>query len=225
MKIKTDFVVGEVKEIRPQIFAVVVKDMYQRAMLFCRYQEFYESPYSEIRGKFFTWEKFMMIYRTRRKENVFTYPYDWSGYNIPSTVIEKAIDKFERDSGPYDEVMKKIWYHCENYPLKFEKPRKKWYLIGADTFKSNTMDHEIAHGLYYTNKEYKKNCDYLTSNIKPTHYERIRKKLVSMGYVNEKKIIYDEIQAYLSTGLGSLETLGIKMYEDDFINNFEEFNK
>lgn len=225
MKIKTDFVVGEVKEIRPQIFAVVIKDIYQRAMLFCRYQEFYESPYVEIKGKFFTWEQFMMIYKTRRKENVFTYPHDWSGFNIPSNIIDKALDKFSKDAGPYDDVMKTIWYYCENYPLKFEKARKKWYLIGADKFKSSTMNHEIAHGLYYTNKEYKKNCDDLISNIKPTHYERIRKKLVSMGYVDQKKIIDDETQAYLSTGLGSLETLGIRMYEEEFINNFDNYNK
>ncbi len=59
MKIKSDYVNGVVKEIRPQIFAVVIKDSYQRTMLFCRYQEFYESPYKEIRNKFFSWEKFM----------------------------------------------------------------------------------------------------------------------------------------------------------------------
>mgnify|MGYP006947912899 CR=1 FL=1 len=59
MKIKNDYVVGELKQIRPQIFAVSIKDNYQRTMLFCRYQEFYESPFKDIRGKFFTWEKYM----------------------------------------------------------------------------------------------------------------------------------------------------------------------
>ena len=71
MKIKNEFVNGFVKEIRPQIFAVVIKDCYQRTMLFCRYQEFYESPYSEIRNKFFTWEKFMSVYRNKRSEYLF----------------------------------------------------------------------------------------------------------------------------------------------------------
>lgn len=226
MKIKNEYVVGEVKQIRPQIFAVSIKDNYQRTMLFCRYQEFYESPYEEIRNKFFTWEKFMLVYRNKWKKNLFTYPEDWSGFNIPSNIVEKGMNVFSKDKGPYDEIMKDIWYHCENYPLKYGKPRTKWYLIGADSFKSSTMDHEIAHGLYYTNKEYKKNCDNLISNIKPTHYEKIRKKIVKMGYVDEKKIIDDEIQAFMSTGLyNGLETKELSRYEKDFINNFKRFNK
>ena len=57
MKIKYDFINGEVKKIKPNIYSVIIKDDYDRAMVFCRYQEFYESPYNEIRGKFFTLEK------------------------------------------------------------------------------------------------------------------------------------------------------------------------
>lgn len=226
MKIKNDFVVGEVKQIRPQIFAVSIKDNYQRTMLFCRYQEFYESPYEEIRGKFFTWEKYMLVYRNRWKKNLFTYPEDWSGFNIPSNIVEKGLNAFNKDKGPYDEIMSDIWYHCENYPLRYNKPRTKWYLIGADSFKSKTMDHEIAHGLYYTNKEYKKNCNELISNIKPSHYDKLTKKIVKMGYNNDKKIIDDEIQAFMSTGLyNGLDTKELSIYEKDFINNFKKFNK
>lgn len=226
MKIKNDYVVGEVKQIRPQIFAVSIKDNYQRTMLFCRYQEYYESPYEEIRGKFFTWEKFMMIYKNHWKKKTFTYPEDWSGFNIPSNIVDKGMNIFKKDWGPYDEIMNDIWFHCENYPLRFGKPRTKWYLIGADSFKSSTMDHEIAHGLYYTNKEYKKVCSGLISNIKPKHYEKLRDKIVKMGYVNDKKIIDDEIQAFMSTGLyNGLDTKELKRYEKDFINNFKQFNK
>lgn len=226
MKIKNDYVVGEVKEIKPKIFAVSIKDHYQRAMLFCRYQEFYESPYNEIRGKFFSWEKFMMVYKTKRKENTFTYPVDWAGFNIPSGVIDKAMSFFKKDWGPYDEIMNHIWYHCENYPLRFEKPRTKWYLIGADTFNSSTMNHEIAHGLYYTNKKYKNSCDSLIADIKPIHYEKLRKKLISIGYVDNNKIIDDEIQAFMSTGLyKGLDTKELKKYEKGFIENFRQYSK
>ena len=226
MKIKSDYVNGVVKEIRPQIFAVVIKDSYQRTMLFCRYQEFYESPYKEIRNKFFSWEKFMLVYRGKWKKNLFAYPEDWSGFNIPSNIIYKGLTVFDKDKGPYDEIMSDIWFACENYPLRFNKPRTKWYLIGADTLKSKTMDHEIAHGLYYTNKQYKKNCSELISKIKPTHYNKLKKTLMTMGYVGDKKIIDDEIQAFMSTGLyNGLEKKELKKYEKDFIENFKSFNK
>lgn len=226
MKIKNEYVLGEVKEIRPQIFAVSIKDHYQRTMLFCRYQEFYESPFDKIRGKFFTWEKYMVIYKNKWKKKLFTYPEDWSGFNIPSNIVEKGLDVFSKDKGPYDEIMNDIYYYCENYPLKFDKPRTKWYLIGADGFKSSTMNHEIAHGLYYTSKEYKQNCIGLISEIKPKHYEKLTNRIVKMGYINDKKIIDDEIQAFMSTGLyNGLDTKELKKYEKGFIKNFKEFNK
>jgi hypothetical protein len=47
-----------------------------------------------------------------------------------------------------------------------------------------------------------------------------------MGYVGEKKIIDDEIQAFMSTGLyNGLEKKELKKYEKDFIENFKSFNK
>ncbi len=88
------------------------------------------------------------------------------------------------------------------------------------------MNHEIAHGLYYTSKQYKINCDNLISNIKPAHYDKLRKKIIKMGYIDDKKIIDDEIQAFMSTGLyNGLDTIELSRYEKDFINNFKKFNK
>ena len=88
------------------------------------------------------------------------------------------------------------------------------------------MDHEIAHGLYFTNKDYKKKVNKLIDDIKPTHYDKLKKKLIKMGYVNDKKIIDDEIQAFMSTGLyNGLNTKELKVYEKEFKNNFKKFNE
>jgi hypothetical protein len=226
MKINHPLVKGSVKEVLPQIFCVFVDDNYQRSMLFCRYQEFYESPFKQIRNKFFTWEDFMMIYRTNNKKNLFTYPTDWSGYNIPSKIIYKELNVFDRDKGPYDEIMDTIWYYCENYPLRFDKPRTKWYLIGTDKKNVSTMNHEIAHGLYYTNKKYQKDCEKLLSRIKGKDYNFLKKSLIKMGYADDEEIINDEIQAYLSTGLiGNLLTENTQKYTEEFIKNFKNHYK
>jgi hypothetical protein len=86
------------------------------------------------------------------------------------------------------------------------------------------MNHEIAHGLYFTNKAYKKMVDTLINNIKPTHYNKLKKKLIKMGYVDDKKIIDDEIQAFMSTGLyNGLNTKELKVYEKEFKSNFKKF--
>jgi hypothetical protein len=226
MKINHPLVKGVVKEVKPRIYCVTVDDDYDRAMLFCRYQEFYESPYKKFRGKPFTWMEYMRHYKTEWKKDVFTYPEDWSGYNIPSSVIDKANNIFYKDT-EYDLIMNDIYFHCSiDSQNKNNGTRCDWYLIGASSKDLNTMDHEIAHGMFYTNKEYKKEVVKLINNIKPTHYEKLKNKLIKMGYVNDKKIIDDEINAFMSTGLyNGLDTKELKKYEKEFINNFRKFTK
>lgn len=226
-KIKNPLVKGKIIQIKPQIFCALIDDNYERTMLFCRYQEFYESPFDEIKGKEFSWEKYMSIYRKKTKHEIFTYPKDWTGFNIPSNIIEKGLSTFSfRTWGPYDEIMSNIWYYCENYPLKLDKPRKKWYLIGASSKDVKTINHELAHGYYYTNREYKKIVDNLLMSIPDKTREKIFNKLIKMGYLNDKKILMDEAQAFLSTGLyNGLDIVEIKKYEKEFINNFKKYNK
>lgn len=224
MKIKNEYVDGEVIEILPKIFGFSIKNQYQRCMLFCRYQEFYESPFKEIRGKSFTWEKFMMIYKNATKKDFFSYPIDWGGFNIPSEILNKGLSAFSLKSwGQYDEIMSNVYYYCENYPLKFEKPRTKWYLIGYGD-NVNTLKHEVAHGLYYTNRSYKSKMNELICDIKKKDYNQIRKVLLGMGYADDKKIMDDEIQAYLSTGLiKGINSDNIKKYQKKFIEVFNEY--
>lgn len=224
MNIKHPLVKGKVKEIRPFIYCVEIDDDYDRAMLFCRYQEFYESPYKRFRGKPFTWMEYMRFYKTSWKKRTFTYPDDWSGYNIPSNVLDKANDTFYKET-EYDEVMNNIYFYCAiNAQNKNNGTRCNWYLIGASSKDKGTTNHEIAHGLYFTNKEYKKNVTNLIKNIKPIHYEKLKKKLIKMGYVDDKKIIDDEIQAFMSTGLyNGMDTKELKVYEKEFRDNFKKF--
>jgi hypothetical protein len=224
-KIKHSLVSGVVKEIHPKIFCVLVDDDYDRAMLFCRYQEFYESPNKKFRGKYFTWSEYMKYYKDHWKKDTFTYPIDWSGYNIPSHILEGGIDTFNKET-EYDEIMNDIYFFCENYPLRFNKPRTDWYLIGASSKDLKTMDHEIAHGLYSTNKSYRLRMNTLLYLLPHKIKEKIFKKLIKMGYADDEKILLDEAQAFLSTGLyNGLETKEIKKYEKDFINIFKEFTK
>jgi len=223
-KIKHTLVNGTVKEVAPRIYCVIVDDDYDRAMLFCRYQEYYESPYKKFRGKKFSWMQYMKHYKEAWKKRTFTYPDDWSGYNIPSNILEGGVDAFYKET-EYDVIMNDIYFYCAtDSQNKNDGTRCDWYLIGASSKDLKTMDHEIAHGLYFTNKEYKKNVVQLLSNIKPIHYEKLKKKLIKMGYVNDKKIIDDEIQAFMSTGLyNGMDTKELKIYEKEFKKNFKKY--
>jgi hypothetical protein len=138
--------------------------------------------------------------------------------------MDKAINTFYKET-EYDQVMNDIYFYCgTDSQNKNNGTSCDWYLIGASSKDKGTMNHEIAHGLYFTNKEYKKKVNELIGNIKPTHYDKLKKKLIKMGYVDDKKIIDDEIQAFMSTGLyNGLNTKELKVYEKEFKNNFKKF--
>ncbi len=226
IKIDHPLVKGVVKEIKPKIYCVLIDDDYDRAMLFCRYQEYYESPHKKFRGKYFTWMEYMRHYKDFWKKRIFTYPEDWSGYNIPSNILQQSHHMFCEET-EYDIIMNDIYWFCVgDTQEKYGGERVDWYLIGASSKDLKTMDHEIAHGLYFTNDDYRKSVKKLIKDIKPTHYEKLKKKLVKMGYVNDKKIIDDEIQAFMSTGLyNGLDTKELKKYEKQFVDNFKKYNK
>ena len=187
----------KIEEVRPNVFAVIVKDHYHRAMLFCRVQEFYESPNPQFRGKNFSIWDYIEWY-SREHRDVFTYTFDWGGFNIPLKTAWDCYDKLREYESPYDEVMDKIVGTIEMVMFN-KKNTRNWngYIIGADSTDSDTFEHEICHGLYATNKEYKLLVDEVTETISTKDYLTFKNNLIKMGYTNG--VIDDEIQAYLST--------------------------
>jgi hypothetical protein len=88
------------------------------------------------------------------------------------------------------------------------------------------MNHEIAHGLYYTNSMYKIEMDSLISNIEQKIYRNLKKSLIKTGYVDDKKIIDDEIQAFMSTGtLSTWKNEHYEKYSKYFVKVFKKYNK
>jgi hypothetical protein len=186
-----------IEEVRPNVFAVIVPDHYHRAMLFCRVQEYYESPNPQFRGKNFSIWDYIEWY-SREHRDVFTYTYDWGGFNIPLKTAWDCYEKLREHESPYDEVMESIIRTIE-LKMFYKKNTRNWnaYIIGADSTESDTFEHEICHGLYATNKEYKQLVDEITETISTKDYLTFKNNLIKMGYTDG--VINDEIQAYLST--------------------------
>ena len=177
----------KIKEIYPGLYYIKFKSQYQMAMTFIRVQEYYESPFKNIRNRFFTLEDYMDTYAEWRGN--FTYPLDWDGFNIPGHIYIQWAKLFWRFS---DIQQKEIDFYNKILPII--KKKKKFYLISA-IHKQDLM-HEIAHGLYYLNKKYKESVNkILKTNTK--FYKKFKEDLLKMGYT--KEVIKDEIQAYVST--------------------------
>jgi hypothetical protein len=184
-------------EVASKIYVVEAADDYARAMLFVRAQEYYESSYPAFRGKDFCLFEYMDKYRKDKGTKYFGYTKDWSGYNIPSDSLEACLNGLDWMSGtttPYDGLMQGI-----HWSIRKHQPRGKFYILGVDDIKSQVMDHELSHALFYTNKEYKAEMMKLILSLKSSVYDQLEAYLSQMGYV--KHVIVDEIHAYLSTGL------------------------
>lgn len=202
-KKKAKLVSYELHRVMPNVYAAKVDDPYQRAMLFLRYQEFYESPYRQFYRKNFSIFEYMDFYARDRGEQSFTYPSDWSGYNVPSDSLLKCFMNLV-DPNPYDHTMggiiEAINKDLESRNLNATKS-DTFYLIGVDKIEGGVMDHEIAHALFFVDPVYRKASKSLVEKMPEKKLEGMKKILAKLGY--RDTMFVDEIQAFMATGLWS----------------------
>lgn len=188
-----------VKEIKENIIAIVIPDDYQRAMLFCRTQEFYESPNEKFRNQQFSIWDYFDWYSKKYGNGCFSYTKDFVGYNFPLIVAKKCYQMNDAET-PYDKEMIKI------IDSIFEEGKRK-YLIGVDSLKNSTFDHELAHAFYYVDLNYQKTMDGVVRKISKFNYSKFKSNLKTIGYCSS--VFKDEIQAYMSTEINKKVTKGI----------------
>lgn len=189
----------------PKIFLVTTKDQFDLAMLFWRYQEYYESPNKSFYRKSFTLIDHMKWYSKNIGEGSFSYAYDWAGFNIPSFVVTDCIRQKIKDRNIYDNEMLLVY---KNIFIK-NKMSHNFYIIGCpEASNKKIIQHELAHGLFATNKAYKKDMLRLVKQLPAKKKQAFNKILTDMSY--NKTVHDDEIQAYCSTGLyASMKVLNL----------------
>lgn len=148
---------------------------------FIRFQEFYESPNPDFRGKIFTLGMVRNWYSIKYGGD--TYHYDWTGFNFPSKVlIPFRQGLFDPLTVEEMELLNLVRYRNDNF-----------YIMGAQN--SSTLRHELSHALYDSNIRYKNEIDtYITKNKKGL--SKAKKYILEKGYA--KEVINDELQAYIT---------------------------
>ena len=170
-------------------------NQYSLCSAFVRIQEFYESPFDDIRGKYFTLDEFMDRYA--EQTGSFTYFTDWSGFNVPGNVVldfwykfcwDRKLEKRKKEL----EIFRKIDEHIISSDPNF-------YLIGThETDGVGTyVEHEIAHAYYYLDPEFRKAQDEVYDSMDKKVSAKVAVKLMEIGY--SEGVIKDETQAYFST--------------------------
>lgn len=197
-----------IEQITPNIFHVNFRIRTALSSTFLRFQEHFESP--EFKGKIFTLEEFKKWYTINspigKTKGVFTYYTDWSGFNIPSEILHPFFQ------GKFDPLSEQELKFLKLFKDKIKK-EEKFYIIGTygrkdDYWKKEVLRHEIGHGLFYTNPEYKKEVLKILQEIKPEKKEKITKFLKDNNGYHES-VWEDEVHAYLITDLKKLEKHGV----------------
>lgn len=160
------------------------------ALSFCRVEEFYEGN-PKVNGKYLILEEFLDHFMDKNgKINYFEY---WNGFNIPGNTFTQWFNKNASDKTKWETAL------AEEVSAKLDMS-KPFYVIGGKKGDMNTIDHEIAHALYYMNGDYKAlmlNLIYDFYKQDRKNYTKMVNKLKKMGYGNN--VIKDEVQAYMST--------------------------
>ena len=177
-------------KIIPSITGVLCLEFESRIELtlsMCRIQEFYESPFENIKGNYFTMEEFIgAYYADGHKESYFDY---WEGFNIPKTSLLQFFLEFNEHLTMREQKIHDVFMGGD-----FD------YLIAVDV-KSDptTIDHELSHARYALDAEYYGNCKKIVSGISDDLYQRLLSDLLLGDYPDDNEILDDEIHAYLKT--------------------------
>ncbi|MFA6422356.1 MAG: ABC transporter ATP-binding protein [Candidatus Buchananbacteria bacterium] len=184
------------KKISDKIHLLTFRTQRDVTSTLLRFQEYYESP--NFKGKIFLLKEYKEWYilnsPNSKKTGKFTYYSDWNGFNIPSYVLKPFY------KGRFDPLSK-----SEKMILKiFEDTANPFYIIGIheETKIGHLLKHEIAHGLFYTNKKYR---DEVLQILKKYNTEKIKEELRSKAGYHEE-VLEDEIHAYAIDSIKSLKT-------------------
>ena len=142
-----------IKTIGTNIVHIIMSDKNELASAMIRFQEYYESPFPEIKGQIFTLG-YIKSLGSRANKGVNSYcggkllSADWDGYNFPSSVLDPFI------KGLFDPLTD--YEHTIVEALRYRTD--KFYVIATygDTDPADTLEHELRHAMFGISDEYKK---------------------------------------------------------------------
>lgn len=215
----------KLKKVAPKIYLLTFGNKYDLALHFLRYQEYYENPNEQFFNQSFTIVDFMEWYSKNEGGGSFTYPHDWIGFNVPGSVFRDLLEKGITDFNKYDHFMIDIVEYIQN---KLNGNKWDFYLIGAQHDNESTIEHELAHAFFYTDKEYRNKVSQIAAYKYCELYSAFKKFLTNSMY--NEYVHLDEFQAYFATGLLDLEDIeeiadfdrDIKLAKNDFSAIFNE---
>lgn len=192
--------------IKKNIIHLIFKSQKDLCQSMIRLEEFYESP--EFANKKFTLNEYKPWYV--KNYGQWSYYSDWSGFNIPG----HKIHEFLKTNQKLRMVEKYIFQTL---------PKDKFYLIATyEGGRSDILDHEIAHAMFYLNHDYKQEMTSLV-NANFNNCTDLSDWILK-SYNTD--VLIDELQAYLSTSdLKWFNSKNINFHNEELLNKFANIYK
>ncbi len=183
---ETESVTIELTKIRDDIVLLTFNTKEDLASTFLRFQEHYESP--EFQGKIFSLDEFKEWYSQGKSS--FSYYTDWSGFNIPSRILDPFLEgKFHP-----------LTVREEQFLDLFKGYDSPFYIIGLSKETSEVdfrdiLKHETAHALFTLVPQYRESVLF---EIRKYDTSKIKEKIKALGYA--ETVLEDETHAYALSG-------------------------
>lgn len=187
-----------------KILWLAYDDRYTMCMTWLRVAEFRESPEDQFKVGHFKLLDYMDWYAHGKGKGLFSYPDDWSGFNLEASWLRKMyVDGKDKipDWNDYDSAAEGILRYAE------AACGGNWALCATLAGKFGVLKHEIAHSLWATEPEYEAMQRAVIGAAPPELVNAMRENLFRFGY--GRGVLDDEIQAYLSADTSADMTRGL----------------
>lgn len=189
----------KLERVLPRIYSVTFEDQRELAATFLRFQEFSESP--DYHGKVFTADEYLASPAAMALPE----PYldFWDGFNIPGWVFRVfecgLFDPLSANERRLVEFMASLAEPCEFACVIGTKP-------GDDV----TLNHEVAHGIYYVDPAYRLAAQGIIAAAGGLEgFPDVVSFLKSIDYAD--RVMLDELHAYLAFEHAYLREQGLDL--------------
>jgi len=181
----------KISNIGSSIVHIVMSDKNTLAEAMMRFQEYYESPFPEIKGQIFTVGYLKSLgSRSNRGINLYcggkTLSADWDGYNFPDVVLEPFVKGlFDPLTDFEQDIVEALKYRTDSF-----------YVIATygENDPEDTLEHEIRHAMFGISDAYRKEVLKAVNDYKK-ELKSVRSCLSSWGYADD--VLDDECHAYM----------------------------
>lgn len=216
--------------VAPRVWAVYGEEQEDAARAFIRFQEYYENP--ELKNKkdisVPDVEKWWKKAQDKGLKDV--YYNAWAGFNIPGRVILECLrSPLFRPKASITDIISARWNKQEDEFLALienlsPEDIQNGYFVAMWKDSEGVLDHEVAHAFFSTCTPYKAEQVVNIGGLPKDIYDHIATRLKDMGYHGD--VVHDEMQAYLSTYVESLDEYfndDCKDYTHPFVETFQRY--